>query len=72
MDINAAIEAYSSAGGNRIAPLEQLCRCSSVTAAMMAAEISTLQENILDLVRARSGANGLSRPQIEQIAAVSR
>ena len=68
MDINAAIDAYSHVGGNTIRPLQELCGGGSIVAERLAAEINELQESILELVRARSGANGLSRAQIEQLA----
>ena len=67
MDINAAIDAYSYQGGNRLGRLQAICADSSI-AETLAAEISGLQEGIYELVRARAGADGLPRAQVEQVA----
>jgi hypothetical protein len=67
VEINAAIDAYSYQGGNRLGRLQALCTESSL-AETLAAEISGLQEGIYELVRARAGADGLPRAQVEQVA----
>jgi hypothetical protein len=68
VDINLAIDAYSYQGGNRIGRLQAICADSTVAAETLAAEISGLQEGIYELVRARAGADGLPRAQVEQVA----
>jgi hypothetical protein len=68
VDINAAIGAYSHTGGNRIERLQALCAESPVAAEALAAEVSALQEGIIEQVRARAGVDGLSRAQVEQVA----
>jgi hypothetical protein len=67
VDINAAIEAYSHAGGNRIERLRAIC-ADSVETETTESEIRTLQEGILEQVREQAGADGLTREHIEQIA----
>ena len=67
VDINAAIDAYSYQGGNRLERLQAICADDS-TAEALAAEISRMQEGIYELVRGRAGADGLLRAQVEQVA----
>jgi hypothetical protein len=66
-DINAAINAYSYQGGNRPDRLQAVC-AHAPAADKLATEISGLQEGIYELVRARAGADGLSRAEVEQVA----
>jgi hypothetical protein len=68
VDINTAIDAYSRAGGNRIEPLQALYSRDPTSAKALAAEISNLQESIMDLVRSRAGKVGLAAAEIEQLA----
>ena len=67
VDINAAIDAYSYQGGNRSERLQAICADGSL-AETLAAEISGLQEGIYESVRARAGADGLPRVQVEEVA----
>lgn len=67
VDINAAIDAYSYQGGNRIGRLQAICADDAI-AETLAAEISSLQEGIYELVRARAGADGLPRAELDGVA----
>jgi len=67
VDINAAIDAYSQSFGNRVKPLRGLCADAS-TADKLAAEISALQQAIVDLAWSRARDVGLSMGEIEPLA----
>lgn len=68
MDINAAIDAYSHAGGNQMESLLALCAGNWLVADALAAEISNSQEGIMESVRSHAGADGLPQAEIEQLA----
>jgi hypothetical protein len=68
VNVNTAIDAHSYQGGKRLERLRAVCADSPGDADVLAAEISGLQEDVYALVRARAGAKGLSRAEIEQLA----